>query len=396
MAELTDDQITEALDALIAALNPIIDALSKSDVTGLRRKTFDDTPVGDGIFNRVKHIATRAVDLADLPGTKGWSELSMTERAQWWVNRVGSINTIGVAFPNVFGVWAQRLPVTTVLGFVNQAMVLVAVAREYRVTDRARQVELLASVLAAREVHVDALDPTPDGVPLEIKKKSVVKATWDVVRTLQGGVNQMGRRPQPNKTLRLLSQLPVIGAPFNYVGERFALKRAVNAGRAWIVAHPDAITRAGNVAAAPGAALVDDSAPTAAGTPATPATPAKKAAAKKTTAARTPAKKAAAKKTAAKKTTAAKAPAKKAAAAKEATAAKATAAKATTAKTPAKKTAAKKAPATKAAPAKTTATKATSATKGTPAKKASPAKKAAPTKAAAAKPAPKTSDPSQG
>ena len=55
----------------------------------------------------------------------------MTERAQWWVNRVGSINTIGVAFPNVFGVWAQRLPVTTVLGFVNQAMVLVAVAREY-------------------------------------------------------------------------------------------------------------------------------------------------------------------------------------------------------------------------------------------------------------------------
>ena len=44
----------------------------------------------------------------------------------------------------------------------------------------------------------------------------------------------------------------------------------------------DAITRAGNVAAAPGAALVDDSAPTAAGTPATPATPAKKAAAKKT------------------------------------------------------------------------------------------------------------------
>ena len=240
MAELTDDQITEALDTLIAALNPIIDALAKSDVTGLRQKTFDNAPPGEGIFNRVKHIATRAVDLADLPGTKGWSELSMTERAQWWVNRIGSINTIGVAFPNVFGVWAQRLPVTTVLGFVNQAMVLVAVAREYRVTDRARQVELLASVLAGREVHVGALDPTPDGVPLENKKKSVVKATWDVVRTLQGGVNQMGRRPQPNKTLRLLSQVPLIGAPFNYVGERFALKRAVNAAIRLRPGNPDA------------------------------------------------------------------------------------------------------------------------------------------------------------
>jgi hypothetical protein len=280
--------------------------------------------------------------------------------------------------------------VTTVLGFVNQAMVLVAVAREYRVTDRARQVELLASVLAAREVHVDALDPTPDGVPLEIKKKSVVKATWDVVRTLQGGVNQMGRRPQPNKTLRLLSQLPVIGAPFNYVGERFALKRAVNAGRAWIVAHPDAITRAGNVAT-PGAALIDDPAPTAAGAPATPAkkttakkTTAKKAAVKKTTTAKAPAKKAAVK-----KTTTAKAPAKKAVAAKKATAAKASPAKATAAKTPAKKTAAKKAPATKSAPSKKAAA-------ATAAKKSTPAKKAAPTKTATTKPTPKTSDPSQG
>ena len=85
--------------------------------------------------------------------------------------------------------------------------------------------------------------------PLEIKKSRWSRPPGTSFAPA-GGVNQMGRRPQPNKTLRLLSQLPVIGAPFNYVGERFALKRAVNAGRAWIVAHPDAITRAGNVAAA--------------------------------------------------------------------------------------------------------------------------------------------------
>ncbi|GED97005.1 hypothetical protein [Gordonia crocea] len=241
MAELTDDQIIDALNGMIAAINPIIDVLSQTDVTGLRAKSFQAGPVDDSIFRRVEHLAAKAVDLTALPGTKSWSELSMAERAQWWVNRIGSLNTIGVAFPNIFGIWARRLPITTVLGFVNQAMVLVAIAREYRVTDRARQIELIASVLGARELTLTKLTAIPDAEPVEAKRKSLIRATWDIARTLQGGLSEMGKRPQPAKPLRWLSNIPVVGAPFNYVGERLALSRAVKAGRAWIVAHPDSI-----------------------------------------------------------------------------------------------------------------------------------------------------------
>lgn len=241
MAQLSDDRIIDALNRMIAAINPILDVMSQTDVTGLRGKSHQDHPKDDSVFRRVEYVAARTVDLTALPGTKRWDGLSMEERAQWWVNRIGGLNTIGVAFPNIFGIWARRLPITTVLGFVNQAMVLIAVAREYRVTGRARQIELLASVLGARELTVGELAAIPDAPPVEAKRKSLARATWDIARTLQGGVDEMGKRPQPARVLRWLSNIPLIGAPINYVGEQFALKRAVNAGRAWIVAHPDAI-----------------------------------------------------------------------------------------------------------------------------------------------------------
>ncbi|GAB10463.1 hypothetical protein GOARA_056_02110 [Gordonia araii NBRC 100433] len=348
MADLKDEQIISALNGMIAAINPIIDVLSETDVTGLRGKSHQDKPKDDSIFRRVEHIAAKTVDLTALPGTKRWEELSMGERAQWWVNRIGSLNTVGVAFPNIFGLWARRLPITTVLGFVNQAMVLIAVAREYRVTDRARQIELLASVLGGRELTLHNLTEVPDAAPVDAKRKSLIKATWDIARTLQGGVDEMGKRPQPAKPLRWLSNVPVIGAPINYVGERFALKRAVNAGRAWIVAHPDAITRGGLKASADGSFSADtapstsadgptatDAAPKALLSPTTTPAP---VAPTKTTDGTSAAKKAPAKKTASKK-----APAKKAA---PKTAAK----KTPTKKAAAKKNPAKKSPAKKAAP----------------------------------------------
>jgi hypothetical protein len=42
---------------------------------------------------------------------------------------VGALDTVLVAFPGVFGVVADRLPIQDVLGFTNQAIVLCAVAR---------------------------------------------------------------------------------------------------------------------------------------------------------------------------------------------------------------------------------------------------------------------------
>jgi hypothetical protein len=52
--------------------------------------------------------------------------MDLDHRVNWWVKRVGAVDTIAVAFPGAFGFVADRLAVQDVLGFVNQSIVLCA------------------------------------------------------------------------------------------------------------------------------------------------------------------------------------------------------------------------------------------------------------------------------
>ena len=163
----------------------------------------------------------------------------MTERADWWMSRIGTLNTVAVAYPSVFGVWARRLPIGSMLGFANQAMVAVAVAREYGVTDRTAHVELLGSVLCGRELDaVVAKEGEARAADEPSKKKrSLMGAAWEVAQVLRGLSDEMERRPQAPRVLRMLGAIPVLGAPVMYVGERVALAKAVTLTKRWIVAH---------------------------------------------------------------------------------------------------------------------------------------------------------------
>ncbi|MDL9945802.1 hypothetical protein QSJ19_09415 [Gordonia sp. ABSL11-1] len=244
MAEMSDAQVAAVLDRAVAGINPVLDTLAERDPLGLKKHTFDDDPHEDSRLQHALHLLAEGLNLTDWPGTKGWSSRSMNSRADWWISRIGTVNTVAVAYPGLFGGWTRRLPLASVLGFANQAMVLVAVAREYGVTARAHQVQLLASVLCGRDVGHPRTDGTADKVlPTEgtSRKRTLVGTVWETAMTLRSLSNEFERRPQPVLPLRALAYIPIVGAPVMYVGEWFALSRAARLGRAWIADHPEAV-----------------------------------------------------------------------------------------------------------------------------------------------------------
>ncbi len=243
---MSDTELATALNRAIGIINPILDALATSDPLGIKASTFDDEPQERSRIDKLRHVVAHGLDVADWPGTHGWSELSLEQRAKWWVNRIGALNTVAVSYPGVFGAWAKALPLTSALGYANQAIVLTAVAREYGVTDRNDQVRLLASVLSDRELSADAAaDTDPFADESSGKKRrgwSVISGLWEVAQILRKLNDELDRRPGPPKLLGMLSYIPVVGAPITYVGERFALRRAVADTTKWIKNHPDAIS----------------------------------------------------------------------------------------------------------------------------------------------------------
>ena len=185
---LSDADVADALSRAVAVINPLLNVLSQADPIGLRRRTHRLLTPPRGLVGLVRRLrvghrraeagrspstADRALNAgahlmnaADLPGTAAWERLSRDERIHWWVHRVGALNTVLVATPGAFGVLARVLPVSELAGFINHAIVLCAVAREYGVTDRREQVRLLAAVLCGRQLSADydvpqAAEPEP-------------------------------------------------------------------------------------------------------------------------------------------------------------------------------------------------------------------------------------------
>ena len=240
---ITDAQIVTILDRTAAIADPILDVLAHTDPFDLKPRTFGrswweliPTSLGD--------LTATAMNVADWPGTGGWEKLSMNERADWWVNRIGALNTVAVAFPGVLGPWAKTLPVGAFLGAASQALMVMAVGREYGVVDRDDQIAMLGAVIFGRELsgtdarHAERRSFPESGTELA---KAVVKALWDIGTGLRNVEKALGARPKSPSLIGHLTWLPLVGAPATYLGERIALCRAVEASRRWIIDHREAI-----------------------------------------------------------------------------------------------------------------------------------------------------------
>lgn len=234
---LGDRRVVSVLDRAVWGINPVLD-LVYTDPLGLKARTFVPTEAERNVAEALLDWAAHLLDVIRFPGTDAWGKATADERARWWVTRLGAVNTIAVAFPGMFGVLLNRLPIQELLGFANQAVVLVAVAREHGVTDRADQVDLLASVLCRREVEAHVL-PNPKGQDSASEARSwqpfaVVGNLIGTARIFRAISGELEKRPQPGKVFSVLGNLPIVGAVAGYLGERGALVRAAEQGEGWI------------------------------------------------------------------------------------------------------------------------------------------------------------------
>jgi len=218
--DLADADVEDALGRAVAVINPLLDVLWWTDPLGLKRQT-PPTAV------------SRVLNAADIPGTLAWDDMSIDDRIDWWVWRVGALNTIAVAFPGVLGVIGRRLPIQDLLGFANQAIVLCAVARELGVTDHRRQARMLAAVLCGRDLSVVVHDPG-ESLNISLTPKGIVSAVWKLVGVLDAIGDELEKRPHPRAPFRYVAMLPAIGVVASYLGEIGALSRAAKRGRKWI------------------------------------------------------------------------------------------------------------------------------------------------------------------
>lgn len=239
---MSDAQIAKILDHTASVADPILDILANSDPLNLKPRTFGRRWY-DLIPTSLGDASATALNVADWPGTAGWEALSPNDRADWWVDRIGALSTLGAAFPGMFGAWTKKLPVGTFLGAASQALIVLAVGREYGVLTRTEEIALLGAVLFGREVdgsdveHVPAEELPRSGSQVA---KAVAKGMWDIALGLRRLEKALGARPQSPKLLKHLGWVPLLGGPATYLGERIALRRAADGARMWVADHPEA------------------------------------------------------------------------------------------------------------------------------------------------------------
>jgi hypothetical protein len=236
-ATLDDAEVGRALRRSVALINPILDLLAGTDLLGLKKRTHR-LGASDDVVAKTLDALAWALNTADVPGTMAWSEMDLDERVDWWVRRVGALDTVLVAIPGVFGVIADRLPVQDLLGFSNQSLVLCAVAREHGMQDRELQVRLLASVLCDRELTTTEArgeSAQQEGPPAT--DTALAGRLWHFAGVVRAVGDELVKRHRPRPLFRYLGMLPAVGAVADYLGEYGALVRAAKEGQTWIAQH---------------------------------------------------------------------------------------------------------------------------------------------------------------
>lgn len=233
---ITDAAVETTLGRAVRIINPLLDVLWGTDPLGLKRRRSD---TDDGPLDKVADGFAWALNAADVPGTSAWDDMDADARIHWWVWRVGALNTVAVAFPGVLGAVGRRLPIQDLLGFVSQAIVLCAVARELGVSDYRPQVRMLAAVLCGRDLAGVGDGAGPDLPSVEISRTplGIAKALWNLVGLFDAVSDELAKRPHPRAPFRYLGMLPGVGAIAAYFGEYGALVRAAKAGRHWVGRH---------------------------------------------------------------------------------------------------------------------------------------------------------------
>ncbi|CAN5673049.1 hypothetical protein BH09ACT8_BH09ACT8_39820 [soil metagenome] len=234
---ITDAELANALGRVVQIVDPALDVVWGTDPLGLKKRTHH-LGGADGAFDKAVDAVAWALNVGDVPGTMAWSEMDVHARVNWWVWRVGAVDTIAVAVPGALGVVGDRLPVQDLVGFVSQSIVLCGVAREYGISGRRHQVRLLAAVLCRRDLGADP-DGDRDSGAGSSDSSDLPHVLLHLVGLFRAVADELAGRPQPRSIFRYLGMLPAVGAVVDYIGEFGALVRTAKAGQRWIAEHSD-------------------------------------------------------------------------------------------------------------------------------------------------------------
>lgn len=155
---LRDDRVTAGLRGFAAAAGPILDRFS--DAGGAL--TAEAEPSAG-----VRGAARRRLAAARVPGSPGWADQPVAERADWWASRIWAVLGPASAAPDMLGPVSDRFPVGSAIGAAARGLVICAIAREHGITGLDDLVNLLSRVLLHR-------DPAPRTTAL--RSRSSVRA----------------------------------------------------------------------------------------------------------------------------------------------------------------------------------------------------------------------------
>ena len=229
---ITDERVAAVLRAFVRGCEPMLPRLRDIDVA----VASDDTEVDHGLLKRVR----KRVAEVRWPGSTSWAGLSVEDRSDWWVSRVGRLTALAASVTGLAGALGDRLPLQDILGVAGQGLLLCAIAGEHGVADRETRVRLLAAVLFERDIASAAgSGQEPDPVPepptdRKVGLKAAATWLWRQGKLLLAVSDELEKRPHGRFYHRALGMLPVVGMAGDYLGERSALKRAAKAADRWL------------------------------------------------------------------------------------------------------------------------------------------------------------------
>jgi len=279
---ISDKAVVAVLRPFVRATGPMLDALRDADPIGIlsrteRRERGGATPdkshgtdstdpadlaALDSVEPGLRDKLLNGLTSMKVPGTEAWTAMSVEDRTDWWLHRVGRFTALLTAVPGLGGALADRLPIQDALGASSQGLLLCAIAGEHGITDLGQRVRMVAWVLFERDVDPeiaagryadhDAAAENDETEELteelsessrrhgKVTLKASARTLWRLGRSLLSITGELEKRPSGRFYHHALGMLPVVGMVGDYFGERSGLRRVAKRARKWLATHPTA------------------------------------------------------------------------------------------------------------------------------------------------------------
>jgi hypothetical protein len=237
---VSDAAVTRALAVYAGMVRQVLD-------NPLRWLGADEEPPTDARFPSRAADAVKDRAFGDTnPASSNWAQQPLSDRVDWWVDRIALVGGLAAATPRFAGALADRLPVQAALGASAAGLAVCAVAREHGRTTPDEWIPLLAQVLFNRELQPEAppvpaadeseeqleeaaqdtSEPPSQMAALGHGAQRAVRTLWRLARTFFNIDDLLDERPRGNFFARTLAKVPVVGLAGGWLDERGGIRKA--------------------------------------------------------------------------------------------------------------------------------------------------------------------------